>query len=319
MSSDYLSTLEYTLSVTAPIFLIVFLGLYLKRKKYINDEFISIASKLVFNVCLPTLLFLAIINSNVNITQQWQLALFSSMSAIVSFFIVWWLSPIFAKEPHNRGVATQSAFRSNLAIIGIALCTKAYGDTGLAVGALMIAVITPLYNVLSIYALTCSLQAHESLHWRKLLIDIIKNPLIVSIFSAFAVLALDWQLPEIINDTGIYLSRMTLPLALITIGGSLSLTALRQSTGLSSLIVSIKLVILPVIITLTAWLLGFKGIELGCIALMFACPTAAASFVMVRAMGGNHQLASNTIALSTLLSAVTISVLLYLLRISGLA
>ena len=319
MNSSYLSALQFTLSVTVPVFLIVFLGLYLKRSQRINDEFIGIASKLVFNICLPILLFLAIVNSQVDLIAQWRLAVFSGFAATLSFFAFWWLSRFFTKDAQDKGVAVQSAFRSNLAIIGIALCTNAFGEAGLSVGAIIIAVVTPIYNILSIYALTHSLRENEKLHWGKLLLDIAKNPLILGIALAFIFLMLDWRLPVILNDTGLYLSRMTLPLALITIGGSLSLSALRKSSSLSSYVVIAKLIILPMIITLSAWLLGFKGVEFGCLALMFASPTAAASFVMVKAIGGNHKLASNTIAMSTLASAITISVLLYLLRVIDLA
>lgn len=318
MNSSYLSALQFTFSVTAPVFLILFLGLYLKRTQRINDNFIGIASKLVFNICLPILLFLAIINSQVNLIAQSSLALFSACAAIISFLIFWWIAPLFSNSPEDKGVAVQSAFRSNLAIIGLALCTNAFGEAGLTIGALIIAVVTPIYNILSIYALTRSLHENEKLRWDQLVLDIAKNPLILAISLAFIFLYFDWRLPVILNETGRYLSKMTLPLALITIGGSLSLSALRKSSVLSSYIVAAKLIILPFTVTLFAWLLGFKNIEISCLALMFASPTAAASFVMVKVIGGNHKLASNTIAMSTLVSALTISILLYSLRVFGL-
>ncbi len=318
MNSTYLSALQFTFSVTAPVFLILFLGLYLKRTQRINDNFIGIASKLVFNICLPILLFLAIINSQVNLIAQSSLALFSACAAILSFLIFWWIAPLFTNSPEDKGVAVQSAFRSNLAIIGLALCTNAFGEAGLTIGALIIAVVTPIYNILSIYALTRSLHENEKLRWDQLVLDIAKNPLILAIALAFIFLYFDWRLPVVLNETGRYLSKMTLPLALITIGGSLSLSAIRKSSVLSSYIVATKLIILPFTVTLFAWLLGFKNIEISCLALMFASPTAAASFVMVKVIGGNHKLASNTIAMSTLVSALTISILLYSLRVFSL-
>ena len=62
---SYLAAFEYTLAVTAPVFLIVFLGLYLKYSKRIDDGFIGTASKLVFNLCLPVLMFLAILGYHI--------------------------------------------------------------------------------------------------------------------------------------------------------------------------------------------------------------------------------------------------------------
>lgn len=318
MNSTYLSALQFTFSVTSPVFFILFLGLYLKRTQRINDDFIAIASKLIFNICLPILLFLAIVNSQVDLIAQSRLALFSAFAAILSFLIFWWIAPLCTNSPEDKGVAVQSAFRSNLAIIGLALCTNAFGDAGVTIGALIIAVVTPLYNILSIYALTHSLSKNEKLRWDKLILDITKNPLILAIALAFVFLYFDWQLPVVLNDTGIYLSKMTLPLALITIGGSLSLSALQKSSALSSYVVAAKLILLPVTVTTIAWFLGFKNIEIVCLALMFGSPTASASFVMVKVIGGNHKLASNTIAVSTLVSALTISILLYFLRVFSL-
>ena len=94
--------------------------------------------------------------------------------------------------------------------------------------------------------------------------------------------------------------------------------SLRQSSQLSAAVVTLKLVVIPVTIAFAATLYGFEGVELGCLILMFASPTAAASFVMVRAMGGNYGLASNIIVLSTVLSALSVSAMLYGIRVLGL-
>jgi hypothetical protein len=80
----------------------------------------------------------------------------------------------------------------------------------------------------------------------------------------------------------------------------------------------IKLLILPVVVSALAYIFGFRGVELGCLVLMFASPTAAASFVMVRAIGGNHTLAANIIAITTLISLLTVSIAIYLLKVFAL-
>lgn len=317
MATQYLAAINFTLSVIAPIFLIVLVGLVLRRSGQISADFIAIASKLVFNVCLPLLMFIAITESNVDFAKSWRLALFSGVLALLSFLLAWLVAGWASVAAENKGVAVQGAFRSNLGIIGIALCANAYGQEGLAVGALILAAVTPLYNVFSLYALTRCLDADRPINWLNLLLNIVKNPLVMSILLAFLCVSFGWRLPAILHDAGSYLSRMTLPLALITIGGSLSLSALKASSRLSAVVVFSKLVLVPVTVGIAAWWLGFGGIELGCLVLMFASPTAAAAFVMVRAIGGNSALASNTIALSTLLSLLTLSVYLYWLVTIG--
>ena len=315
---SYFAAFEYTLAVTAPVFLIVFLGLFLKRAQKIDDAFIATASKLVFDICLPVLMFLAILEADVDWAAQGQLAGFSIIAAVLVFLVLWWTSPLWASHPEDRGVAVQGAFRSNLGIVGLALCANAFGAQGLAVGAVLLAVVTPIYNVLSVFALTRSLQPEGKLALGSLILDIVKNPLIVAILMAFGFLLLDIHLPKIASDAGHYLGAMALPLALIAIGGSLSMESLRQSSHLSAGVVAIKLLIIPVLVAVAAVLYGFSGVELGCLVLMFASPTAAASFVMVRAIGGNYGLASNIIVLSTVLSALSVSAMFYGIRVLGL-
>jgi predicted permease len=186
------------------------------------------------------------------------------------------------------------------------------------VGALLLAVITPLYNILSIYALARAASEDSKLNGLALLKGVITNPLIVAVSLALPFAYWQITLPEVVMRSIDYLAAMTLPLALICIGGSLSFTALRQTQWLSWVAVIIKLLLLPVAVAILAYLSGFRGVELGCLILMFASPTASASFVMVRAIGGNHTLAANIIALTTLISLFTISIAIYSLKVFAL-
>ncbi len=80
---------------------------------------------------------------------------------------------------------------------------------------------------------------------------------------------------------------------------------MRKEKGPSWFASSYKLVVAPMVITLGAYLIGFRGIELGILFFMNASPVAAASYVMARSMGGNSVLAANIIALTTVLSTLT--------------
>ena len=314
---SYWSAFEYCLAVTFPVFLIVFLGSFLKFKKYIDEGFVTSASSLVFNICLPLLIFLSIIDNEVSLIAQWPLVIFCVAAAVVSFLLFWNISSKWVADA-DRGVVVQGAFRSNLGIIGIALCAKGFGGQGLAIGALILSVVTPIYNVLSVYALNFSQNNGRKVSWFKTLKDIARNPLIIVISLGLLVGQLDFKLPIVLYDAGTYLANMTLPLALIAIGGAISLRELRHSSALSIWTVVVKLWVTPVIVVIPAYWLGFRGVEIGCILLMFASPTATASFIMVRAMGGNYQLASNIIVLSTIFSVLSISLLLYLLKLLAL-
>ncbi|KZZ27620.1 hypothetical protein A3752_22555 [Oleiphilus sp. HI0081] len=112
---------------------------------------------------------------------------------------------------------------------------------------------------------------------------------------------------------------MTLPLALICVGGSIKLNELKDSNHLALKATLLKLVGVPLLFTRAALVMGFKDLALGTLFLMFASPTATASFVMAKAMRGNAELAATIIALSTVLSLLTVSTGIFVLRALGLA
>ena len=196
-------------------------------------------------------------------------------------------------------------------IIGLALCINAYGEEGGVLGALLLAVITPVYNLLAVFFLT----RQQQVRWLAQLRLILSNPLIIAIVLAVPFSALQWPLPEVALRVGNSLAAMTLPLALIGVGGSLSFAALRRGSAIVLHIVTLKLLVVPVIIAVAAWMCGFRGVELGVICLMFASPTAAAAFVMARSMGSDAELTASAIALTTIGSVLTVSGFVYVLSL----
>ncbi|MBL4796488.1 MAG: AEC family transporter [Oleispira sp.] len=312
---NYWQQLVFVGSITLPVFSLVFIGMWLKWRNKIDDNFTAKASYIVFNLALPVLMFAAIVRTDISHIASFRLIAFALSMAVISFLALWLGARYYSLKSEDLGVFVQASFRSNLGILGLAFCVTTFGDQGLAIGALLLAVITPLYNILSIYALTHAVSMQAKMNWLRLLKDVITNPLIVAILCALPLAYWQWQPPAIVMRSIDYLAAMTLPLALICIGGSLSFSALKARQQLSWLAVVIKLIILPLVVGISAYAVGFRGVELGCLVLMFASPTAAASFVMVRTIGGNHALAANIIALTTLVSLFTLSIIIYLLKV----
>lgn len=315
---DYWQQLVFVGSVTLPVFSLVFIGIWLKWRDKIDDAFTAKSSYLVFNLALPVLMFAAIVRTDISQIGNLRLISFALLMTLFSFMALWFICRSLIADKNALGVFVQGCFRSNLGILGLAFCATTFSAEGLATGALLLAVITPLYNILSIYALTHAANENSRMNWLGLFKDVITNPLIVAIFLALPIAYWRITLPEVVMRSIDYLAAMTLPLALICIGGSLSFTALRQTQGLSWAAVIIKLVFMPAVIAVSAYLSGFRGTELGCLILMFASPTAAASFVMVRSIGGDHTLAANIIALTTLISLFSVSIVIYMLKVFAL-
>ncbi len=304
-----------TLAITAPVFAMLFLGVLLKRINWIDDGFIMTASSLVFNVTMPALLFLGIIHADLRAALQPSLLIFFSVVTLAGFAFAWvwavWRVPLA-----DRGIFVQGAFRGNNGVIGLALAASMYGDYGISLGAILAALVILFYNALSTIVLAVYSPVIKSDPW-SLFKSVLGNPLIISILLASPFAYFKIPLPHWFETSGNYLAQMTLPLALICIGGTLSLNSLRQSGELAISASVMKMITLPVLCTLAAWLCGFRGAELGILFLYFASPTAASSYVMARAANGNHQLAAAIIVITTLAAAVTTNIGIFILQWGG--
>lgn len=317
MLTNALTTFSFAFGITAPIFVVLFLGMLLKRRAVIDDAFIKSASGLVYNLGLPVMLFIASANADFNyMADSGMLIAFGLMTAIVfvgSLLTTHW----FSSEPRDHGVIIQGAFRGNLVILGLAFCANAYGERGLAIATLPVAMTVILYNVLSVYVLNRSLH-HTRNSFKATLQGIVKNPLIIAIAAGLLLNASTLKLPNVLLDSGKYLSQMVLPLALICIGGALDLSQLKRIDAATLSATLWKLVLSPLLACGIAISLGVRGENLAILFVLAASPSATVSFVMVQAMKGNSALAANIVVQTTLWSLVTVTLGLWLLEIMGL-
>ncbi len=310
----YLTILLETFNVTGPIFILVVVGLGLKRINFLDDHFIQVSSRLVFSVCLPVLLFTTIIKIDLRESFDAGLFNFSVLACVVTFLLSWLVAIVLVTPRRDRGVFVQGCFRSNLGVVGLALCANAYGDEGLVLASLLIAGMTAIYNVLTVIVLSFY-NSEQTVSFSKVLLDILRNPLIIAILLAVTVALFNIPLPSILISAGGYLGSLALPLALLGTGAGMNIKALRDSSFLTLLTVVMKTALLPFLVTFVAWQLGFSGVALGVLFLLFVSPTATASFIMVKSMGGNDALAANLVMATTLVGILTSSFGLFILRL----
>lgn len=305
--SDFFNIFNFAFGVTGPTFVMVALGVFLKRLDVIDTLFMDKASKLVFLVGLPVLLFMSVVKTDIREVINPTLILVSLAGTLLVFVLLSLVAPWVVTDRRDAGVFVQGSFRGNLAIVGLALCINAYGSAGLTVASVLMSVLTLLYNVLSVYTLNASLSNSASTNFKHVALSLLKNPLIIAILLGFCFSLLHIPIHSTLMKSGEYLSQMTLPLALLCIGGSLSFNEMRSSSYIAFWATAAKLIITPAIIVYLVYLAGIRGIELGVVFIMASTPSAAVSYIMVKAMDGNAKLAANIIVLSTLLSLFSVS------------
>ena len=244
------------------------------------------------------------------------------LSTIASVLAVCLLSYLYGalrnKKPAARGAFSQSCFRGNLVYVGLPLVYSAYGEQGFAVAGILIGFITPLVNFLSILVLLLPQQGRDhQLQPSFWIHQIALNPLIVAsllgiIWSIFSI-----PIPLVLAETFEIVSGMALPLALLVIGASFSLAELRGDMMVTSLASGVKLVMLPSLAALLLRLTGVSEMEFGVGILLTAAPAASAGYILAQQLESDGELASSTIMISTLVSVVSYTLYLYLLKMAG--
>lgn len=300
--------------LVAPVFLIVALGFFLKKVGLINDNFVRLSSRIVFTVSLPALIFTEISKTDLSAILNLDLIGFAYAGTLVTFFAVWLISIPSVKTATDRTVFIQGSFRGNFAVIGLALIANVYGINSLGKASLLLAFTIPIYNTLSVIALTVPLRKERKMNIRSTVFEILRNPLVLAVILSIPFSYFKIRLPFIVNTTIDYLAVLALPLALLGIGGFMDFKEIKKGFTLSVYSTILKLIVFPVIMTYGAYLFGFRGYDLGLLFILFACPTAIASFIMAEAMGSNSKLAANILLMTTLASLFTITLGLFVLK-----
>ena len=112
----------FSLNAVLPIFIMVLIGVMLKRFSSLPDAFYSGSEKFVFRVGLPCMLFLDVATASAEtLSRQIPLVLFCVLATVVICALLCIAVPIFVKDKAKAGATVQGIFRSNVAIMGIPL------------------------------------------------------------------------------------------------------------------------------------------------------------------------------------------------------
>jgi len=244
--------------------------------------------------------------------------IFIYAGTLLVYFIIWIISSLFIKDGRDLSVFVQGAYRSNYAIVGLAIIANLFGDKGLGKASLILAFLLPVYNVLAVVILTVPMRKIRKLNLLSTVYEVMLNPLIIAVIISLPFSYFKLELPSMLFTTGNFLSDVALPLALIGIGGSLNIENIRRASSLAFSSSILKLIVVPVVLTFFAYLFGYRAMDLGIMFILFACPTAIVSFIMAEAMGCNSKLAGNIVVISTIGSVFTISAAIIFLKSVGL-
>lgn len=317
----------YSINATVPIFLVMIVGWVIKQLGVIDEHFVSKANKYVFHVALPVLLFQQI--SSADMTSQFDIrfVLYCMLATTAFFGITWVVTELLMKDDTQKGSFVQCACRSSAAILGMAFIQNMYSSTGMA--PLMIVSAVPLFNIYSVIILT--LKAHpevktgsavkkepHSVVIKRAFINVLKNPIIIGIVLGLPFSLLHVQFPVIINKTLASIAQTATPIALIVIGAGFEGRKAIKKIKPTVIATFFKLIGIAAVCLPIAVAMGYRNQELVAILIMVASPTTVSCYIMSENMDNDGVLASSIIVLTTLLSSITLTGWIYLLRSMGL-
>lgn len=307
------------INIVLPVFSVIALGWLLRRWGLIDAQFLKQTNRLVYYVCLPLLLFYKIGTADFFANFNARLIIGSVAAVAITFVGSYYYSVFRNYSADSKGVFSQGAFRGNIAYMGLAITLNAYGESGLTKAGILMGFLVPFLNLFAILALLWPHREDGETHGGRFWFQqIALNPLILASFLGILWSFLDLPIPLVFDRSLKIATGMTLPLALLAIGGGFSLEKLRGDLVKATLASGIKTIWMPILVALLLISMGVTGIDLGIGVLIAGTPAATANYIMADQLKGDAELAGTIVMLSTLMSAATYTIALLILRSSGL-
>ncbi len=288
-----------------PIFFIVILGWFLRKKGFVPPEFVGPANKIAFYIAIPAMIFGAI--SKASFRAEFNpTVLMLTFFSILSVFVISWMTGRAVKTGRNHlGTFIQASIHGNLGYIGLAVAYYHMGQAGFVKAGIIGGFMMLLQNFLSVTALVLfnkEAPKTEKLFYAKKLFG---NPVIISAVAGMLFSVIEVPVPDIIGRVLDMLSGLALPLALLVIGASLSFEVMRQTAVPVLLSSFFKLMLLPGIGFVLYYLNGISSNDYLPGLILLASPTATIAFIMAKEMSGDTDFAVAAISFNTLISAAT--------------
>jgi len=308
----------FSLNAVAPLFILIAAGYIARQMNFISDKFLSEATQFVFNFLLPLMLFQNIRNVFHGYFTNFSLIFTAITGICVVIILSLCIVPLFVKRRGQRGSMIQGIYRSNFVIYGMPLATSMYGQDAAHSVAMLLGVVTPLYNIIAVVILSAFSETRTNrLSLAQMLWDIVRNPLILGCVIGMIFGTLQIEIPVAINKPIGELSAAAPLLALFLMGGEFKFRRLNYNLWKVISVTIARLVIVPLIAMLVFIPIGFRTIDLSVLLFVFAAPTAVSSYIMAGKMGCDGELSGQIVVLTTVGSSLSIFLFVFVLRSIG--
>jgi len=312
----YLKTFLDVISVTVPIFSIIAIGYLFRRKGIIRETAVPELNSIAYYLGLTALVFTSIVKYDLK--EIFNIGIIKTLYLTFAIFIVIVFLSIYFLKINNKakGAMAVSSFRCNMAFVGIPIIISAFGDIAAAKTAIIIAFMTPVNVIFAIIFFKMLGGDGTRKNYGRIFLDFIRDPILIAsvlgiVFSYFRLV-----IPDPIMNLLNILAGLAVPLALVTIGASFRFSHIKKNLRFLIPASFLKLLVEPFI----AYFIGryvfrMGALDVSIIVVLFAMPLAVAAYIMGKEYGSDSDFLSSSLIISTVSSAFTLTLWLFIMKI----
>lgn len=300
------------LSAIAATLAIVALGYLLKQKDFLPDAVWQGLSPLCYWVLFPGMLFDLMSKMELSATFLGPFTAAIAIGSVVA--IVYAL--VAARLAGLGGASTSSLVQGALRHNGFLVLSILQGGLGIAatqIAAIAIAFLVPISNIVSVFAILTLTRSGKGRDMRRAILgEIVRNPLLGAMLVGVGVNWLNVPVPAFIAQAAALLGAGALPLLLLGIGASLKFSAIRGHAVPLGLAIAAKMLVFPMALVGSGFLLGLDPLALAVLAAVGAAPTANSTYTLAVELGGDAPLMAEIVSLQTVTAALSMPLWIWL-------
>ena len=293
-----------------PVFLLIVLGVVLKRY-LLPDETVWVGiERLVYYVLFPALLVDTLSRAKLSSVPIAGVGGALLLAVIIMSALCMVLRPLMARQWRVDGPAFTSIFQGSTrwqTFVALSVAGNLYGDIGITLASVAMVAMIPLLNIFAV-AVLATYASPQRLKWPAMFLTIAKSPLIWACVIGLLLNVMRIPIPQPLHEFMDALGRCSLAIGLLVVGAGLQLNTLHRPTPAAVVAVVLKLVVMPVVSIALGLLFGLSGTSLAVVACCASVPSASNGYILARQMGGDAPLLAQILSLQTLLAVLTMPV-----------
>ena len=311
-----MENLILSFNVVAPLLIYMLVGVLLRKTGIVSEQLMRDANKIIYYVTLPLMCYRAIAVADIDAMFETPFLLYMAIGIIVTYALASWLVPKFCKDNNRRGVLILGVFRSNDAIFGLAVAAALLGENNIGMMSIAISLSVPLFGIFAVVAM--ERYRSERVSFGTVLLRVITNPIMIACYAGFFVNLLNIHLPVVLQKPIDALAAVTTPLAFVLLGGTISFAAVKKNRAAITTVTLLRLFVVPLIAVSAFLLLGFRGESIVVALIIFGAPVAMVTYTMAVGMQADDELAATLVAVTSVLSILTMFLFIFILKQTAL-